>query len=130
MQDKSLAYFDFGDLGQYALIPKVKADYHITPKHFLIRLSPKEVEKHRSELIEGGHMCTVTRTGARFCLLGSKKPKVEMEAMEMSLPSWRYSVILKTHKEPSLEEARKEYKNAFLVLSIKPEDFGQGEHVR
>jgi|GEM_PF-4568634 len=121
MEDKSLAYFDFGEVGCYALTEKRRGDYGISPKNMLVRLSPKEIEKHRSELIKANATCTQTRTGAKFCIFTSEKPKIEIEAMEMVLPSYKYSVILKEHREPSLEEARSEYRNAFLVIAMKPE---------
>ena len=129
MENKSLAYFDFGELGCYALTPKMRGDYGISPKNMLVRLSPKEIEEHRSELIKGEAICKTLRTGARFCIFETEKPKVYMEAIEMTLQSWRYSVMLKEHREPSLEEARKSYRNAFLVLVIKPRDFGEVEHI-
>jgi len=130
MSNKSIAYFDFGEIGCYALTPKMSGDYGISPKNMLVRLSPKEIEEHKEELVKGEARCTPTRTGARFCIFESEKPSIYMEAMEMTLPSWRYSVMLKKHYEPSLEEARKLYRNAFLVLVMKPEKNYGEEHIK
>jgi len=115
---RSLAYFDT-PIGAYALTEKMRGDLGITPKNMLVRLSPKEVEEHRHELIKAEALCKETKTGARFCIFKSEKPKAEIEAMEMVLPSWRYSVMLRENRDPGLKEAREKYRNAFLVIGQK-----------
>ena len=127
MEDKALAYFKT-HYGAYALTPKI-SDKYPEPKHFLVKMSPEATMKHRQELIPTQLHCTDTKTGAKFCILTSEKPKIYMELMEMTRPIWEMSVMAKEHRVPTLEEARELGKNDFLVISIKPEDFGQGEHV-
>jgi len=130
MEDKSIAYFRT-EIGDYALTPKMRGDFGVEPKNMLVRLSPKKSEEHRKEMIEAEALCTTLRTGARFCIFKSEHPRVEIEAIEMCLPSWKYSVMLKEHEVPSIERSRREYKNAFLVLSIKPPNFGEKlEHIQ
>jgi len=129
MTNKSLMYFST-KIGDFALTEKMRGDYGITPKNMLVRLSPEKAAKYRSELIKLEARCTKTCTGANFCIFESEEPKVYIEAIEMVLPSFRYSEMLKKRPEPTLEEARKVYKNAFLVLACKPASLCEGkEHL-
>jgi len=120
MQDKSLAYLKT-KIGCYALTPPMRGDYGITPKNMLVRLDEDEIREHAGEFIDTEVDCAVTKTGARFCVF--KGPNFQIEAMEMILPSWKYSIMLREKREPTLQEAREKYRNAFLVIACKPKEF-------
>lgn len=129
MEDKALAYFDLEGIGKYALTPKI-TDKYPEPKHFLVKMSEETAKKHEKDFIPNRVDCTYTKTGARFCVIWTERLKVrEIVAMEMVRPIYEMSVMVKEHRIPTMEEARKLGKNDFLVIKIKPEDFGRTEHV-
>ena len=128
MSDRSLAYLKT-DIGCFALIPPMRGD-KLTPKPMLVRLDAEEIVKHEKELIDTQVNCTTTKSGARFCIFTSEKPKFQIEAMEIVLPSWGYSIWLKEKRTPTLREAIEKKKNAFLVIVCKPKSFCQKkEHI-
>lgn len=122
--NSSLAYIKT-KIGSFALTEKMRGDMGVEPKNMLVRLDSEEVAEHKDELTDTKVFCKKTKTGARFCIF--KNPQVEIEAMEMVLPSWKYSLMAKNKQEPTLEEAREKKKNAFLVIACKPESFCKKE---
>ena len=107
-----------GEIGHYALIGPVERK-GLPPKHFLIKMTPETVEKHKAELKTAKARCTKTKTGAKFCLIDYNK--TQLEAMEMCNPIYEFKKIIEIKESPTVEECRKAEKNDFLIIEMVEE---------
>ena len=110
---KALAYLET-DLGCYALTPPIVSKEFPEPKKFLVKMSPKTIEKHKEELKKTLTKCVSTKTGAKFCIF--KFNEKELEGMEMCRPTFEFKKIIEEKALPTIEECRREGKNDFLII--------------